>query len=232
MKFAAMEEIMKIHSIQQRLSSIARDLATEKRGELDELKRRESELDRPDFLWHYLLQSFATMGRVSGWDGLIGNMRNYEKLKYESLLKMTPGARARHVQQICVKAKVRMPNRKTSYILRCFEQVKSLGGPELAKQKLLAEKGKTAKISFLKQFHGIGDKYARNIMMDVYHQDFRDSIAVDARIRSFSAQVGLSFNTYEQYETFYKEIAKSAGINAWELDRILFNYGKEFLKRI
>ena len=27
-------------------------------------------MKRPDFVWHFLLQSFATMGRSSGWDGL------------------------------------------------------------------------------------------------------------------------------------------------------------------
>src|SRR5688500_13227935 len=29
--------------------------------------------DRPDFVWHSLLQSFATMGNARGWDGLVGN---------------------------------------------------------------------------------------------------------------------------------------------------------------
>ena len=43
---------------------------------------------------------------------------------------------------------------------------------------------------------GIGDKYARNIMMDVYHEDFRDSIAVDARIKAVSERLGLSFASY------------------------------------
>lgn len=223
---------MKDLSIQKKLAKIAKALATEKCVELDKLKLKEDDLKRPDFLWHYLLQSFATMGRVSGWDGLIGDKKNYNQLKYEYLGRLTPETRAQHVRRMCAKAKLRMPNRKTKYILRCFEQISELGGPKSAKQKLLSHKGKAAKINFLKQFYGIGDKYARNIMMDVYHEEFRDSIAVDARIKSFSASIGLTFDEYDQYEAFYKDVAKRAGINAWELDRIIFNFRNEFLSRM
>ena len=55
------------------LVSIVKPLAAEKRAFLDELKREHAGLERPDFLWHYLLQSFSTMGRASGWQRLIAN---------------------------------------------------------------------------------------------------------------------------------------------------------------
>ena len=41
--------------------------------------------DRPDFVWHSLLQSFATMGNARGWDGLIGNEENYNRVTFEAL---------------------------------------------------------------------------------------------------------------------------------------------------
>jgi endonuclease III len=79
-----------------------------------------------------------------------------------------------------------MPDLKGEYIIGCFERIRCLGGPEAAKAELLAQVGREAKIQWLKTMPGIGDKYARNIMMDVYHKDFRNSIAVDARIKSVS----------------------------------------------
>jgi hypothetical protein len=84
----------------------------------------------------------------------------------------------------------------------------------------------------LKKFPGIGDKYARNIMMDVYHPDFRDSIAVDARINAISNALGLSFASYRDHEAFYLDVAKEAGLNGWELDRLLFNFRTEVESRL
>jgi len=66
-------------------------------------------------------------------------------------------------------------------------------------------------------------------MMDVYHEDFRDSIAIDARIQSVSKAWGLSFDTYEEQENFYLSVAETAGLNGWELDRLLFNFTQHFL---
>ena len=48
------------------LVAVVSHLATEKRTDIDRLKKSYSDIARPDFLWHYLLQSFATMGRSAG----------------------------------------------------------------------------------------------------------------------------------------------------------------------
>src|SRR5262245_50193727 len=45
---------------QARLVAVVRRLAAEKRAELDKLKENHADIARPDFLWQYLLQSFAT----------------------------------------------------------------------------------------------------------------------------------------------------------------------------
>jgi hypothetical protein len=128
---------------------------------------------------------------------------------------------------VCHAAKIRMPDRKADYILRCFECVKRLGGPEAAKAQLLRQPGRDGKIRFLEAFPGIGPKYARNIMMDVYHEDFRDSIALDVRIKAISEALGLSFASYDEHEAFYIGVAEEAGINGWELDRLLFNFRRD-----
>jgi thermostable 8-oxoguanine DNA glycosylase len=202
-------------------------LATEKREELERLKEGYSGLARPDFVWHYLLQSFATMGGVAGWRGLIGNEDNYRLVTYETLDKLTPQIRKAQVKETCKAAKIRMPAKKAKYILECFDYVKDkLNGPKNAKALLLSQTGRENKIAFLQKFPGIGPKYARNIMMDVYHEDFRDSIALDVRIKGISEILGLSFKSYLEQEEFYLSVAHEGGLNGWELDRLLFNFFK------
>lgn len=220
------------NDIQKKIAAVAKALALEKKDTLDKLKNEHDQLKRDDFIWHYLLQSFATMGGATGWQGLIGDKDNYDKLDYEKLEKLSSDERAAQVKQICEAAEIRWANKKAGYILKCFEQICELGGLEAAKKMLFAQVGRDAKIQFLKSFSGIGDKYARNIMMDVYHEDFRDSIAIDARIKKLSAHWGLSFQSYSEHEQFYLSVATDAGINGWELDRLMFNFQSEFLARV
>ncbi|MCX7982147.1 MAG: hypothetical protein N2572_04460 [Syntrophales bacterium] len=211
---------------------IVKKLAQKYREKLETLKKEGENIVRPDFIWHYLLQSFATMGRASGWDGLIANKNNYNKLRYDVLERLSPEERKNQVQRVCREAGIRMPDKKAQYILSCFEMIKKMGGPMRAKEMLLSQPGRDRKISFLMTFPGIGEKYARNIMMDVYHEDFRDSIAIDSRIEKVTQSLGLSFDTYEEHEQFYLGVAREAGINGWELDRLLFNFNDEVIMGI
>ncbi|MCA9169714.1 MAG: hypothetical protein KDB23_18700 [Planctomycetales bacterium] len=84
----------------------------------------------------------------------------------------------------------------------------------------------------MKTFPGIGPKYARNIMMDVYHEDFRDSIAIDVRIKAVTKALGLTFASYDEHEHFFLGVAADAGLNGWELDRLLFNFRGEIETRL
>ena len=65
-------------------------------------------------------------------------------------------------------------------------------------------------------------------MMDVYHEDFRDSIAIDSRIQAISDQWELEFDSYQEHEDFYLEVAKLANLNGWELDRLMFRFQNVF----
>ncbi len=223
---------MNHHIQKEKLSKIAGRLAEKHRDKLDQLKKEHKELKRPDFIWHFLLQSFSTMGRAAGWHGLIGNKENYSKVTFEALAKLAPPQRENVVRSTCQAAKIRMPNKKAEFILGCFEHIQEMGGLKKANELLHAACGREGKIKFLMFFPGIGPKYARNIMMDVYHEDFRDSIAIDARIKSISAALGVSFRNYSEHEKFYIESARLAGINGWELDRLLFNFKSEFENEI
>lgn len=223
---------MDVAAAQNRLATVVRTIAVEKMGDLDKLKANHSDLERADFLWHYLLQSFATMGRSSGWKGLIGNQSNYRRVTFEAIEATPEGERLARVRSVLREAKVRMPDRKAEYIIGCFKSVQEMGGPAAAKEKLLSQTGREGKIAFLKELPGIGDKYARNIMMDVYHEDFRHSIAVDARIKLVSERLGVSFRSYSAHERFYLGVAEQAGLNGWELDRLLYNFQHEVKSRL
>lgn len=215
---------MSILSAEDRLVKIIHRLSEEKRDDLNRFKENYKDLERSDFIWHYLLQSFSTMGRSAGWAGLIGIKANYDRLTYPALKALSPEDRLRVTREMCKVAKVRMPNRKSDFIIGCFDRITEMGGPEAAKAELLALSGREAKIRWLKEMPGIGEKYARNIMMDVYHEDFRDSIAIDIRIAAITQLLGLSFQSYMEHENFYLNVAKKAGVNGWELDRILYNF--------
>jgi hypothetical protein len=225
---------MNISVIKKRLVAVVTALASESTTQeyLAQGKQRFEDLARPDFVWHYLLQSFATMGRASGWQGLIGDQRNYVRITYEALASLALRSRTAQVRKVCRTAGIRMPNRKAGFILGCFDYVTELGGPVATKTKLLSLPGRDAKLQFLDAFPGIGPKYARNIMMDVYHDEFRESIALDARIKGISKALGLNFVTYAAEEKFYLDVAKQAGLNGWELDRIMFRFRSEIESRL
>jgi len=120
------------------------------------------------------------------------------------------------------------------FILGCFDLVKELGGPKRAKKQLSLQSGIEGKISFLERFPGIGPKYSRNIMMDVYHPEFRNGIAIDVRVKSISKLLGLTFkdSEYEAHEDFYRDVAANAGLNGWEFDRLIFNFTDELKEKL
>jgi len=211
------------------LSRIAREAAVRHRDKLQELKGGASELKRPDWIWHSLLVSFSTMGNSRGYEGLIKCKGNYKRVTYRALSRCSAGEQRRVLTDTLSAAKVRMPRIKANWLLRNHKIIAKAGGLSTIKRALLAEIGTTAKIKFLRQFKGIGPKYARNMLMDVYHPDFRESIAIDERIKSLSEKLNLSFKNYEDHERFYLEVARAAGLQGWELDRLIYQYQQEFL---
>ena len=89
-------------------------------------------------------------------------------------------------------------------------------------------------MKFLKQFHWIGDKYARNIPMDLYLDEFHNYIAVDSRIKGIleTADYPVEEREYTEIEGFLREVASELGIMAWELDRTLYNFEDSISSRM
>lgn len=229
---SALLGVITLDNAKQKLATVIRVLAVEKDSELQKLKDENNQIKRPDFLWHYLLQSFSTMGRSTGWNGLIGTPENYSRITFDVLEKLTPEQRENQVHEVCRAAKIRMPDKKAGFILGCFDRIQMLGGLSEAKSMLLSRTGSAKKKAFLMEFPGIGEKYARNIMMDVYHEDFHNSIAIDVRIKAISTLLGLTLNSYNEHEKFYLDVAQTAGINGWEMDRILYNWNDQVKQQL
>lgn len=197
------------------------------KAKLVEGRSRREKLERSDFVWHELLGSFATMGSSAGAKRLMHDPANYRRVKFGALrLKATKEARLAELRKVLRQAGVRWPEKKAKWLAENFDLVATLGGPKKARALLLRCVGRPAMIDFWRQFKGLrsSDKYARNIMMDCYHPDFRNCIAVDARIKRISRALGVSFQSYAQEEDFYLSVAKHAGLDGWTLDRIMYGF--------
>ena len=125
-----------------------------------------------------------------------------------------------------------MAERKAEWLCANFRRIQRDGGPDKVKAMLCACAGRDGKIAFLLTFDGIGPKYARNILMDAHHREFRDSIAYDERLKKVAEALGLKFARYEDAKFSFLDVARSAGLNGWELDRLLYNATEQILARI
>lgn len=200
---------------------------------LEDLERHAVALSKTDFLWSLLVHAFATMGSAAGWDRLSSNTESLNYLRYDNLLKLINRKhRESFILEIFKKHGIRFPNRKASFLVEIFAEIKELGGPVSAQKALLRLHGREKKILFLKRLPGIGDKYARHILMCTFHPDFRQSIAIDTRIKTLTSMFGFRFSNYESHEKFLLEIASKANITGWELDRLMFWFYDEWKSEI
>jgi|APHM01.1.fsa_nt_gi hypothetical protein len=140
--------------------------------------------------------------------------------------------RIQHLEDVLLDAGVNMQNKKSQYISSHVDRIESIGGLGSAQEKFGSKDGKNAKMEFLKQFKGIGDKYARNIGMDLFHPDFRDAVALDTRVGNITDKLDIAFDSYEDEEEFYVRVAEQLGTTPWELDRTLYRYTDEVIENI
>lgn len=181
---------------------------------------------REDFIWHEILLSFATWGSSRGAKNL-----KFEELTYKKLSRLKKVQRRSLVAKEFTQAKLRYAKNKTGYLLYNLSLIEDMGGLKEANKTVLDNANDCdAKIKILKKFKGIGEKYARNIMMDAYHPQFHDSIAVDQRIKNISKELGLRIDSYDDYIQFYRKVACKVGIQPWELDRLLYKCEKSILQ--
>lgn len=178
---------------------------------------------RRDLIWFLLLDSMSTWGNSRGHRGLIEEPKNYQRVTFRQLKSLRPKARTGRLELVLRAAKVMWPARKAAYLSGDFDRIQTLGGVAAVKRTALGLKGRDAKIEFLQQFQGIGEKYARNCWMLLKDPDFEDCVALDSRIEKVERLLGTDRGGYAEREQALVEIAHDAGLSAWELDRILYN---------
>lgn len=214
--------------VRNQLAKIASVLAKLKGKMLRDFKKNYAHLKTNDFFWRYLVFSYATLGGARGIEGLAYGGARYKRITYSALKKVPPNRRIRHAEKVFRDANIRYPVKKSKGIVQCFEMVEARGGQVAIKNELLNQAGIDGKLKYLKKFPLIGDKYARNLMMDVYHPEFRDCIAIDSRIGNISKEWNISTKPYEECEEFYRSVARKAGLECWELDRLMFHFERVF----
>jgi len=218
-------------NVEERLVRAVLNVYKKNREVIDPEKLVTLRWEMPDLIWELLLLSFSSMGNSSGMR-LVQTPELHDSVRFDLLSKLGLDQRLARLRSTLKAAGVRWPNQKAGRLAENFDRIQREGGPESVKSKLSEQPGRDAKIKFLRTFRGIGDKYARNMMMDVYHEDFRESIAIDERIKKISKTLGLEFGTYDEAERFFLEIAHRAGINGWKLDRLLYLFTDQILASI
>jgi hypothetical protein len=213
-----------------RLSTIVRRIALEKRDELNAGKRT-NHWNQDDFIWEALLVSMATMGNSRGV-ALVHKPELHEQVQWGVLEPFKNSECQKRLERTLRAAKVRMPQKKAQWLAANLQRIKESGGPLGVKRALERCVGREAKIRFLQAFEGVGPKYARNMLMDVYHSDFHESIAIDDRIKKVLRSIGVRSTDYAKTEAFLLRVAYHAGLNGWELDRVLYNYTGAVLKEL
>jgi hypothetical protein len=212
-------------SARTRLVDALRSLPDEHREHLRTKKEKALRLrKRPDLCWFLLLQSAATLGSSRGAEGLIQNPAVMRTVSYEALRNMSARKREGTILNALRSAKVRMQTLKAPQLARNWAKIESMGGVRKVSRTMLALPSRAEKIKFAKSFHGIGQKYGRNVWMDIYDDDFRDSIAIDVRLKRIARSIGFNGTRYCESEDMFRDLARDAGLDAWELDRLLYGF--------
>jgi len=211
---------------QERFVEVVRELAEINRDKLDRLRTEANEPSKRD-IWTSLVRSMATMGRSAGWKGLEPPMVR-EPIAYERLIELTRAQRVEIIERVLRAAKVRMAKKKAAWLAENVDILRELGGPVVVERRIEAATARQHVIDLLLGFRGIGPKYARNLPVDQDHPAFRDSIAIDVRIKSIGAALGVD-GRYGDVEAYYLGVAREAGLDGWLLDRLLYNFTDDVL---
>ncbi len=207
-----------------------KNLPQNMRERIESLKAEGNDLrNRPDLLWYLLLQSAATQGNSRGWKRLCSDPVTLRSVEYAVLVPLELSAREAALLAALKKAKVRMQTLKAPQLAANVARIKELGGVEEATKHMLSLPTRDEKFEFMRSFKGIGEKYGRNVYMDIYDPSFRSSIAVDERLKKVARALGFNGKSYKQAEAFYCAIATDAGLEPWELDRLLYWFTDYFL---
>jgi hypothetical protein len=180
----------------------------------------------PDWPWKGIILSGATRGGSARWPQV--------ECRYEGELawdKIFPLADTQRHQRLLTVG--RFKNRTAECLEQVFAHLKAVGGPAGLRRRLSSMNASQI-IGFWCSFREIGDKYARNIMMDIYDSRFRNGFfAIDSRIGALLKVLGYDGPPkYAAQEFFLNELAAELQIESWELDRLLYNQNSGLQKQL
>lgn len=178
----------------------------------------------PDWPWNGLVLSAATRGGSARWERDVA--QRYETELSWTILDVTPDDdRRRRFETVG-----RFWRRTASWLEFVFQHIHHAGGPA-AIREVLAPLTAEDVIAFWTALPEVGEKYARNIMMDTYDPRFRDGrFAIDSRIKSLLPILGYDgSNRYDSQEAFLDTLARELGVEGWELDRFLYQGHQQIL---
>ena len=184
----------------------------------------------PYWFWDQFLESMCTLGGVKNW----GDKKEQYLHKLDWIyLSGLPSSKRKKIFQDLPNPRWR--KRVSLYLESTFEQTQAMGGPIYIARIYDRLKTPKDKINFLKGFKGIGDKYARNIPMDIADSTFVSHIALDHRINELAKLISdyPSRAQYEKREQYFINLIKPLQIpNAWYLDRLLFSYYQDIKRTL
>lgn len=169
-----------------------------------------------DWPWNGMILSGATLGGSKRWQGV--QVRYDKELSWDCLTPLSEVDR--HNRLLTVG---RYKNRTAAWLNGVFKNFVEFGGPASVRSHLNSLSAHEV-IGFWCSFRGMGDKYARNIMMDADDPRFRNGFfAIDSRISSLLKQLGYSGpSKYASQERFLNNLAATLEIDSWLLDRLLY----------
>jgi hypothetical protein len=167
-----------------------------------------------------------------GWQRLNERVTVREVLDYVRLSALDSGQREADIKATLEKGGVYRKTRKADWLAKNVAKMERRNGPENALKLFEEAPGRNGKIAFLKRFAGVGNKLSRHIPMRLYHAEFRDSIAIDARISNISELLGLRLRSFSDEERWYVAAAHDIGLDGWTLDRAMYHAHEDFKTRL
>jgi hypothetical protein len=196
-------------------------------NELNTLKREACLFGaHADWPWKGLVLSGATRGGSKRADSV---MQHYETLFSWSVISSISD-RDRSDRLLKVG---RFKGPTARFLEGIYAHIRNVGGLSNMRNHLESMSASEI-VNFWQAFWGIGPKYARNIMMDVYDSRFHNGyFALDSRIGRLLPKLGFKAGSkYEEQEVFLSGLAFEIGVECWELDRLLYNRNHQLYEQL
>ena len=200
------------------LISILRTRWQARRAELETQYVNDQQLaHHPDWPWSGFVVSFATNGGSKRFEQRIAP--RIAAFAWERVVRMTLEERK--------AAAIDLANPRRRHIVvsafeACFQRFFVAGGPPTIRREYLTFNSADGRIRYFKSFQGIGNKYARNMAMDVCDPLVSDSFALDSRLRNIARVVLQPMPGYQATEAWLRDVAAEVGIRPWYLDRLMY----------